>query len=420
MNKRISNLSQVFPEETAYFYGFPAEGDAGFYNACPPEVEELVAMRPAVCAGPDVRIVTFANTVTSRVLGAMRDDFGVPMMSNNQIIQMPEDIGTSMVGRQRNSRVRDVLAEMIPNGRLVMAQPFTEQELRGKYLIDPTVTSWLNDKGNIRELVPEEYRTPEYGNVLNGREFAQIDGSKFPYPCVVKIGASSAGDGVKICKSLEEFMAVQQAFRSNDTPIVVQKYIDRIDELDIKFVIHPDSAKLFEFLGYSGEVIFDGHQPLGGIVHNTNQLPKKVQKIYQVLADKILPKLREKGWFGVGGVDVLIDQDGKFFFNDFNCRMTATMAQTMQINSGILGDKSLASFIGRFNGSLDEFRIMMQRYAQHGSLDHILNIVALAEDSNAVRLHGGVLFDQMEALRDNVAVLRKHGIHSDSFKKIDG
>ncbi len=98
--------------------------------------------------------------------------------------------------------------------------------------------------------------------------------------------------------------------------------------------------------------------------------------------------------------------------------MTATMTQTLQINSGLLGKRSLASFIGQFNGDLAEFRTMMSRYARHGGPDHIRNVVALAEGKGMVRLQGGVLFDQMEALRDNVAVLRKHGLHSDVFTKI--
>lgn len=418
MENKVSNLSQVFPKDTTYFYGFPTGWDSGFYNACPPDVEELVAMRTAVCAGPDTNIITFASTVSDEIWGLMQDDLGVPLINRNRVLQFPGDVDTSMVGVRRNVRMRDVLKEILADGQFIMAQPYNEERLRKKYLIDPGITTWLNDKGNIRKFVPDEYCTPEYANVQNGKEFTAVDGSKFPYPCVVKVMASSAGDGVRVCNSPDEFKAAQEAFSKSDVAILVQKYINRVDEIDVKFVVHPDGNKQFELLGYSSEITGSNGEYFGGIIHNPKQPSEMARQIYHVLETQILPKLQERGWFGVGGVDVLVDQDGKFYFSDFNCRMTATMAQTMQANAGMMGDNSVAVFNGRFDGNIKQFGDRLQRHARNSDNNRVLNVVSLARGDDSLRLHGGVIFDQIQTLRENISLLESLGVHSDIFAEI--
>ncbi len=145
METKISSLSQVFAPETAYYYGFPAESDSGFYNACPPEIEELVAMRPAVCAGPDLKIVTFANTVSTAAWRILEDDLGVKLVSKDQVIELPSSIDRSVKGAKRNEEIKRALSNMVADGKLVMAQPYVDDELVSKYLIKPDVTIWLND-----------------------------------------------------------------------------------------------------------------------------------------------------------------------------------------------------------------------------------------------------------------------------------
>lgn len=418
MKNAISNLSQVFPPGTAYYYGFPAGWDSGFYNNCPPEIEELVAMRPAVCAGENMRIVTFASTVQDDVWNTLKDDLGVPLVGRDRILALPSDIDCSITGEERNNRIRDALMQAVPNSRLIMAQPYTKRALWQKYLINPGTTTWLNDKDTIHQFVPQEYCTPEYADLPDGQALAKIDGSALPYPCVIKVSASSAGDGVRVCRSIGEFQAAQEAFKESHGAILIQKYIEFIKEIDVKFAVYQDKNKPFELIGYSKEITGENGEYMGGIVENTEEPSGIVQQIYHVLKTEILPTLKEKGWFGVGGVDVLVDKDGAFYFNDFNCRMTATMAQTMQMNSGLIGDRSLLVFNGTFPGTIEDFRKKMIEKSRHGSNQQVLNVVALANGNNVVRMHAGVLFDQPETLRENVLELERLGVQSDIFREI--
>lgn len=419
MENRVSNLSQVFAPGTAYYYGFPTEWDSGFYNACPPEIEELVAMRPAVSAGPNVNVVTFANTVAQDTWTILQDELGVPLASRKQIITLPAHIDCAMKGRTRNEEIKRALADSIPDRGLVMAQPYVDDRLEAKYRIQPSVTGWLNDKNNIRSFVPEQYRVPELARVQNGREFAGIDAEKLPYPCVVKVSSSSAGDGVKICRSKEEFRSAQDKFKDSDCTILVQKYIDLSSEVDLKFVVHEDQNKPFELLGYSNEITGLNGEYLGGIIRSDADSVATVQNIYKILSTKILPKFKQKGWFGVGGVDVLVDQDGNFYFSDFNCRMTATMAQTMQSNAGLFKDNSVLVFNGKFQGSLGNFLEKVGPLATNGNPQQSLNVVALAKGNGDVKMHAGVIFDQKESLRGNIIELQRLGIRSDIFAHLE-
>lgn len=52
---------------------------------------------------------------------------------------------------------------------------------------------------------------------------------------------------------------------------------------------------------------------LGGIVRNEAESSGVLSQIQSVLLTHVLPKLKEKGWLGVGGVDVLIDAEDNFF-----------------------------------------------------------------------------------------------------------
>jgi hypothetical protein len=413
MGERITSLSEVFPAGTVYYYGFPVGQDSNFFNDCPPSVEELVAMRPAVCAGNDMKVAAFSNTVSHDVLRLLRDEFGVPLIRDDQIMRFPSAIDASKTGKTRNDMVKQALHTMMPDGALVMAQPYPDTELKGKYFIDPLVTAWANDKKNSMQFVPEQHRIPEFARVQNGAEFSALSPVSFPYPCVVKVSSSGAGDGVRICKSPADFQASQERFKQWSGTILVMKFIDITSEMDVKFAVHADTRKPFEFVGHSHEITGTNGEYEGSVIRKKQD--DDARRIFDVLKDRILPALQQKGWHGVGGVDVLIDADGQFFFSDFNCRMTAAAAQTMQSNAGMFGDKSILTFNGTFNGSLNDFREKMLPYSRTGDENQILNVVSLAPDNENIRLHGGVLFDQKETKDENILRAQNLGIQANAF-----
>src|SRR5437868_6415996 len=80
------SLSTYFPKGTQYFYAYPAGEDSGFLNRVPPQVEELVAARAAICAGSHVSVVSFAATNTPALDQSLLDDLNIPRLKRQQSI----------------------------------------------------------------------------------------------------------------------------------------------------------------------------------------------------------------------------------------------------------------------------------------------------------------------------------------------
>ncbi len=416
MQKRISSLSEAYPEGTAYYYGYPVGWDSSFLNECPAAVEELVAMRPAVCAGKNVNVVTYANTVTEDVQKLLRNELGVPYIAREQMIVMPSSLTTAVAGKERNSRVKDALKNQVGKGRLAMAQPYLDEEVRDRYLIDPRITAGLNDKKNAAEIFPADHMIPEYARCNNGQEFAALSAESMQYPCVVKISSSSAGDGVRLCKNPVEFTAAQQQFGNSEGMIIIQKMIDIDRETEVKFVVHEDRNQSAELLGYSDEITGTNGEYLGGIIKNEQIPDAMMQRVFASMQRDVLPRAREKGWYGVGGVGVLMDKEGEFYYCDPNFRMTAMMPQVLEMNAGHFDKRSVFGFGAKFQGTVDSFRDTVGSHAKMGDANQLLNIVSMAQHGDSLDFHGGILFDQPETLRDNLLFLKALGVRSEAFE----
>jgi hypothetical protein len=413
------SLSAVFPPGTLYFYGFPAGEDSAYYNNCPPALEELVAMRAAACAGAHVGVVAFAATTSAAVWGLLADELGVPLVARERLVALPAAIDHTIQGAERNRMIKQALRRLIPEHALVMAQPYLgdgpDDPLARTYRFPPALGVWCNDKRNIPELVPAMHRIPEYGHFADGQAFCAADPATFECPCVVKLTSSGAGDGVRICLRAAELAQAQRRFAAHAGTIVVQKYIERAGEFDVKFAVPFEPREPCALVGHSQELTGRNGEYMASLIRPGSDA--RVADIYAVLEASALPQLRARGWYGVGGVDVLIDRAGDFYFSDFNCRMTASMAQTLQLNTGVLGSRSTLTFYGRYRGPLARLRTHLLGTARFGAAEQLLNVIALADDGDAVRIYGGVLFDQPETLREHVAALQRLGIDADVFAR---
>lgn len=416
--RRITTLSEVLPRGQVYFYGFPVGQDSGFLNACPPALEELVAMRPAVCAGPDISVVVFSSTTEAPVLHLLRDVLGVPLAPAERLLTLPPWLDDGWTGSARDTAICHALQTLTAPGQLLMAQPYPDEALAPRLAIPPRLTIDLNRKDTLTALLPEAFQIPTRAYLDHGAALAALDPRSLPLPCVVKVCHSSAGDGVFICRSLEALERAQQRLAGWPAPILVQDLISKVDELDVKFAVFPDPVRPPALLGASHEQTGPGGHYLGGIIPATSSPLEAV--IFEVLQATVLPALQARGWYGVGGVDVLIDASGAFYFSDFNCRMTACMAQTFQKNAGLAADRSLLVFNGRVEGSLETFQRRLAPLARHGHPGQLLNVVALASSRGSLGVHGGVLFDQPETLQDNIRTLERLGVTSPLFGALGG
>lgn len=413
----IKNLSEVFPEDTAYFYGYPTGWDetSRFLNTAPVSAEDLVAARALVCAGEKMSVVVFARTVEERITKALEGELGTELCKRRIVI--PSELDTTVTCQKRNERMKAILSESLADKTLVMAQPYLGGKIENKYLINPRISTWANDKANMRDFVPEEYLTPEFARAESGAEFATMEAKAFPYPCVVKVSASSAGDGVRICKTEADFKEAQSTFSQYDCPVLVLKFIRAVAEIAPKFAIYPGSDFKSARLGASKDFSSSKGEWVGSFV-GENVGAEVAERIYEVLETKVLPKLHAKGWYGVGEGGALIDAEGNFYFHDFNCRVTGDMAQTLQWNQGLFPKRQLVVFNGIVTSDFSEFIERIKPIAQRGSPDQILNLVAAAQYPEGIRVHGGVLMDQKESLMENIGRLESSGIKSDLFDRM--
>src|SRR3990167_6408732 len=83
------NLSKYFPKGSIYFYSFPSGQDSNFFNTVPPWIEELVASRPLVCAGDNLKVLTFAASSSDEIRNFLEQDCGVRAFKKKRIITLP-------------------------------------------------------------------------------------------------------------------------------------------------------------------------------------------------------------------------------------------------------------------------------------------------------------------------------------------
>lgn len=407
------SLSNYFPKGTAYFYAFPAGEDSSFFNGVPPWKEELVAARPLVCAGPGMRVVTFAAAVEQEVWNLLIE-LGLPLIDHKQIIILPSRISGSVKGRRRNAIIKKSLQNLKFRHNLVMAQPYLDAALHQSYKIPPESIIWCNDKKNLPAFIPAVHLPVRFATYLNGKQFAD-DKRKLPLPCVIKVSSSSSGDGVYICKTANALEAARSKFHRRKGTIIVEEFIDSSHNVCIQFGIPHNPRRPIEIFGYNEQLIDSNGEFLGAIIDPYKKIPA-LTAACKFLREEILPLIRKKGWYGIGGFDALITKDGKFYFIDANFRMTATVAyvclrQNKFIKSG------LVTFTGRFKGNAEAFREKILPLARRNR-DQIIQIIALMKYKNDYYFNAGLLFTDYQQIKQRVDTLLHIGIDSSVLQRI--
>lgn len=397
-------LSEYFPDDTAYFYGYPA-GESGFYNLVPPDVEELVSARPLVCAGLRARVVAFSGAARRDMLDLLRET-GADTVPEDLIIRLPERISAEVTGKARNDAVVAALAAEIPDGSLVMAQPFDAPALETKYRIPVRTALSLNDKGAMRGWVPEDLLPGVLASFDDGAAFARA--RDLPLPCVVKLRHSSSGDGVRICRTAEDVARAQAAFRGVEDPVFAEEYVEAADNVGVQFGIPHDPDRPIDVIGLSRQVVSPQGEFLGGIAEPGARVPPDLE---EALRERVLPAVRARGWYGIGGVDVLRGTDGRWSVIDPNLRMTGMTAAVLAAVREE-DDRSMLSMTARFRGAEREFL----RLARGGTAGQIFRLFAVRRDEDGLHANGALLFDQQETLRENALLALRAGFDSELLR----
>lgn len=383
------SLSRYFPEGTQYFYGYPADEDSHFFNGVPPEIEEMVSGRPMVCAGPNVNVICFSACVDSVPFSILRDDLDVIRVDRKQILTLPKNIDSRVRGARRNKHIKNALFELAGPGQLVMAQPYLDLRSKTYFQIPPHRSIWLNDKSNMTSYVPKAYLPEVYEEFMDGACFQQVD--QLPLPCVIKVTSSSSGDGVRICYTQEDVERAKADFGHLEGMIFVTEYVKIHRNFAVLFGIPHSQEEPIEIINWHEQMVSSRGGFMGGIIepHENEELFHPLNK---VLLEKILPEVRRRGWYGVGGFDVLMTEDERFYFIDPNFRMTGMTVYDFLARNNII-KKSLLSFTAEFHGSEREFREKILPVAKPGP-HQLLYITVLTRGKKVFRLNAALLFHE--------------------------
>lgn len=411
------SLSRYFPEGTEYFYGYPADEDSHFFNGVPPEIEEMVSGRPMVCAGPNVKVLCFKACVDSVPFRIMQDDLDVIRVEKKQIITLPKKIDGKVKGGKRNKYIKNALFELAEPHKLVMAQPYLDVRAKEFFQIPPYRSIWLNDKRNMSSYIPKAYLPDMYEEFMDGACFKEV--GQLPLPCVVKVTSSSSGDGVRICHTQEDVENAKNDFGHLEGMIQVSQYVKIHRNFAVQFGVPHDHSKPVEIINWHEQLISPAGAFLGGVIDaDFDEESPMFQPLNQLLLEKILPEVRRRGWYGVGGFDILMTEDERFYFIDPNFRMTGMTVYDFLAKNNVI-KKSLLSFSGTFHGTEKDFREKIIPVAKPGSHQQMY-ITVLTQGKKLFRLNAAMLFDKRKDLPAVAAKLIGLGIDSEVLRDVAG
>ncbi|MBL8121824.1 ATP-grasp domain-containing protein [Candidatus Saccharibacteria bacterium] len=408
VRRDYKSLSSYFPKGTQFFYGYPSGDSSDFLNLVPPYVEELVAARVVCCAGNDVSPVCFKATTTHAIHSVTLDALGIPRESSKAVV-LPDSIDVLLCGAERNAAVKEALKHMLRPKSFVMAQPYLDEELADFYQIKPSVTAYFNDKHNMPEYIGAQWLPKRLYAYDNGKAFAESK-VKIALPAVIKVSASSSGDGVCICKKPSDVTKAIERLQYASGRIIVEEHIDFQKSYGVHFGIPADRKQPPDLIGVNEQIVTINGEFLGGIIEDF-AVPPALEGAVDHLMRFILPRVRARGWHGIGGFDVLVDSHGKAFFIDANFRMTGMSAYHFMIHRGVI-KRPMMSVLGEFEGSEEELLETLGRFANPMSNQRFLKLICLSRHENTWRFNGALEYTNELQLLERVKMLLDSGIRS--------
>ncbi|MEI7709405.1 MAG: hypothetical protein WCI76_01685 [bacterium] len=401
------SLSDYLPKNTEYFYSYPLGDTIFFYNAGDPVADELISARLLACAGDQVKVVVYNSIVRHNSLDLLRKNSDISFIQKKQIIVLPPSINERTPELKKNELITEALVKLTSARNLIMAQPILDDRLVNEYQIDPKLSVWLNDKKNLNQYVDPQFLPKRYGEFRNGQDFF-VSTEKIPTPCVVKISASSSGEGIRICLSQVDVKKAKKDFRKRAGTMFIEEYVSYVHNFGFQFGIPADKKKSPHIIGYNHQVTAADGEFLGGFIFKEKN--RKTEKIKKFITKEILPKIQKMGWHGVGGLDVLLTAEGKFYIIDSNFRTTGMTAYIFLTKNKLI-TKSMVSFTATFRGSQEEF--VKNVLSINKGKDKTLVIVSLSKKGNEYRFNGALLFDKREDVPKLAVSLIQRGIKSE-------
>ncbi len=416
--ENTQTLINDYPDQATLFYGYPGgaaepgEGgiEHGFHNLVPFWVEMIVAARLGVCIteSGSQKIVVFGPSAKADLLSFMRNELGVPLIPNilERMLVIAPDLPSDASPTQRNAAIASFLNSRAGKGELIMAQPFMQGIERDRYVLDPNITLKLSDKRTLSDLVPAKNLPERYREWPNGAAFAS-DEFVPPLPCVVKVCASSSGDGVRVCRDAAGYAAAKSEFSKIGIPIIVERCVAIQENLGVQFSIGLDGTS-FEIKMVSEQIIGPQGDFKGGLFDRDYQLDPKIRAL---VLNQILPKIAARGYRGWGSLDFIVDSDGGIFVTDLNPRFTAN-SSAMDWKLRFNPSRITTVFNGRLHVP-DPKPILVQL-----TRARVIQVLALVEAPEGLNMSVALLGESRDGVVENAREAQRAGLRGSGLEAL--
>ena len=140
------------------------------------------------------------------------------------------------------------------------------------------------------------------------------------YPCVLKVSRSSGGHGTWIIRKEEDYEYWTSCINST-MPYAETVLTELVEDIRFNFCCHAyvNRSGDIRWIGVTEKIMDDSGIWIGAVV----ELPKQreLERLTRPTAEPVIDALHAKGYFGLVGVDVLVDTQGKQYVIDINPRI---------------------------------------------------------------------------------------------------
>lgn len=139
-------------------------------------------------------------------------------------------------------------------------------------------------------------------------------------PCVLKVSRSSGGHGTWIIHKMEDFDYWMSCI-SSTMPNAETVITELVQEVKYSFCCHLYLNKCGQltWIGVTEKIMDDHNIWIGAVVNLGKQ--EEWERLLRATTEPVVNALHAKGYFGILGVDVLVDSQGKQYVIDINPRI---------------------------------------------------------------------------------------------------
>jgi hypothetical protein len=229
-------------------------------------------------------------------------------------------------------------------------------------LVAPALYDWLNDKTNLEHLCPASFIPKR--RVLSRESVPSLQPGEQTYPLVAKgavAGANGSGNDVRLCtheKDLAEFLswfAEMPVFKA----LILEEAIPFTATWCLNYAV---LDKKIHWLGGAEQLFSSPTEQSGSRIDPA--LPPPAEAID--IGRDICASAQAKGFRGIAGLDMCVDQGARVYFFDLNFRLASSTC--FILISGSMEDQNLVGLTvdGLYPGPIADFLPRLEDLARAG------------------------------------------------------